>query len=370
MEGQWQPPGGAGAPGHPGIPGAQPQQQVKLGWGAKFSPTPLALQPEAPPGGPGPHPPRAVFVNPETGKPATIIEAGVPLDRSGGGGLGPAAAVPMPFEQELPIEPLYNYSTIDERIANLNDQPVGPTHSRRWNSDSLAGDWDDWSSDSGSLSSSMNSGYSGHSGSFNSPAPSDGYANTIIDELDHMAKINDDELMAMFMNTASLDTLSTGEGGKGRRDREKGSGKKASPTGGSGKGGKELDPKRAKRILANRQSAQRSRMRKLQYIEDLEKNLAKANEELSALVPELKGMTGRARDLQAKNLKLRGLIALLEKDAHQSAAGNAQLLLQVNAARAQQGLAPLAVEIVDPGRLLPVPPTLQPAGAAVTVSTS
>ena len=62
---------------------------------------------------------------------------------------------------------------------------------------------------------------------------------------------------------------------------------------------------------------------------------------------------------------------LLEKDARHSAAGNAQLLLQVDAARAQQGLAPLAVEIVDPARLLPVPPTLQPAaGAAVAVSMS
>ena len=35
----------------------------------------------------------------------------------------------------------------------------------------------------------------------------------------------------------------------------------------------ELDPKRAKRILANRQSAQRSRMRKLQYISELEKSV-------------------------------------------------------------------------------------------------
>lgn len=37
----------------------------------------------------------------------------------------------------------------------------------------------------------------------------------------------------------------------------------------------ELDPKRAKRILANRQSAQRSRMRKLQYISELEKSVTR-----------------------------------------------------------------------------------------------
>ena len=41
-----------------------------------------------------------------------------------------------------------------------------------------------------------------------------------------------------------------------------------------------LDPKRAKRILANRLSAQRSRMRKLHYITGLEQNVAKLGAEI------------------------------------------------------------------------------------------
>jgi hypothetical protein len=74
-----------------------------------------------------------------------------------------------------------------------------------------------------------------------------------------------------------------------------------SQTGGSGGGGggtqtrtnaldtTTLDPRRAKRILANRQSAQRSRMKRLQYIHDLEGRSAAA----SATAKELQGELDR-----------------------------------------------------------------------------
>jgi hypothetical protein len=44
-----------------------------------------------------------------------------------------------------------------------------------------------------------------------------------------------------------------------------------------------LDPKRAKRILANRQSAARSKERKLRYIGELERRVAVLENEVSEL---------------------------------------------------------------------------------------
>ena len=57
-----------------------------------------------------------------------------------------------------------------------------------------------------------------------------------------------------------------------------------SADGGAGPGG----PKRlSRRIIANRQSAQRSRLRKLQYISDLEANISGLNDQVSQLGPQL-----------------------------------------------------------------------------------
>ncbi|KAG8386830.1 hypothetical protein BUALT_Bualt03G0189900 [Buddleja alternifolia] len=50
-------------------------------------------------------------------------------------------------------------------------------------------------------------------------------------------------------------------------------------------GDKIVDPKRIKRILANRQSAQRSRVRKLQYISELERSVNSLQAEVSVLSP-------------------------------------------------------------------------------------
>lgn len=48
-------------------------------------------------------------------------------------------------------------------------------------------------------------------------------------------------------------------------------------------GGKKL----TRRVIANRQSAQRSRLRKLQYISDLESNIKGLNDQVSQLGPQL-----------------------------------------------------------------------------------
>ena len=50
---------------------------------------------------------------------------------------------------------------------------------------------------------------------------------------------------------------------------------------------KEDDPRRVKRIIANRQSAQRSRMRKLQYTEELEKSVQRLHTEINQLMPQV-----------------------------------------------------------------------------------
>eukprot|EP00850_Spirogloea_muscicola_P025888 SM004692S16804 [mRNA] locus=s4692:96:776:- [translate_table: standard] len=61
------------------------------------------------------------------------------------------------------------------------------------------------------------------------------------------------------------------------------------------------DPKRAKRILANRQSAQRSRVRKLQYISELEKRVNLLQQEIAALAPQVLFLDRQRASLGAEN---------------------------------------------------------------------
>ncbi|XP_020577554.1 basic leucine zipper 6-like [Phalaenopsis equestris] len=75
-----------------------------------------------------------------------------------------------------------------------------------------------------------------------------------------------------------------------------------------------VDPKRVKRILANRQSAQRSRVRKLQYIVDLEKNVATLEAEIAVLKPQVASIDQRRSALSAGNSQLKQRIAALAQD--------------------------------------------------------
>ncbi|VAI15918.1 unnamed protein product [Triticum turgidum subsp. durum] len=84
------------------------------------------------------------------------------------------------------------------------------------------------------------------------------------------------------------------------------------------------DPKRVKRILANRQSAQRSRVRKLQYISELERSVTGLQMEVSALSPRVAFLDHQRSLLTVGNSHLRQRIAALAqdkifKDAHQEA---------------------------------------------------
>ncbi|XP_030549816.1 basic leucine zipper 6-like [Rhodamnia argentea] len=84
------------------------------------------------------------------------------------------------------------------------------------------------------------------------------------------------------------------------------------------------DPKRVKRILANRQSAQRSRVRKLQYISELERSVNALQSEVSALSPRVAFFDHQRLILTVDNSALKQRIAALAqdkifKDAHQEA---------------------------------------------------
>ncbi|XP_057954957.1 basic leucine zipper 61-like [Malania oleifera] len=84
------------------------------------------------------------------------------------------------------------------------------------------------------------------------------------------------------------------------------------------------DPKRVRRILANRQSAQRSRVRKLQYISDLERSITSLQTEVSMLSPRVAFLDHQRLLLNVDNSALKQRIAALAqdkvfKDAHQEA---------------------------------------------------
>ncbi|KAL3508724.1 hypothetical protein ACH5RR_028125 [Cinchona calisaya] len=85
-----------------------------------------------------------------------------------------------------------------------------------------------------------------------------------------------------------------------------------------------VDPKRIKRILANRQSAQRSRVRKLQYISELERSVTTLQTEVSALSPRVAFLDHQRLILNVDNSALKQRIAALAqdkifKDAYQEA---------------------------------------------------
>nr|CAB3501877.1 unnamed protein product [Digitaria exilis] len=85
-----------------------------------------------------------------------------------------------------------------------------------------------------------------------------------------------------------------------------------------------VDPKRVKRILANRQSAQRSRVRKLHYISELERSVTSLQTEVSALSPRVAFLDHQRSLLTMGNSHLKQRIAALAqdkifKDAHQEA---------------------------------------------------
>mmetsp|Transcript_20737 Transcript_20737/g.28709 ORF Transcript_20737/g.28709 Transcript_20737/m.28709 type:complete len:281 (-) Transcript_20737:74-916(-) len=100
---------------------------------------------------------------------------------------------------------------------------------------------------------------------------------------------------------------------------------------------KDLDPKRAKRILANRQSAQRSRMRKLRYISELEKNVSKLHREVDELGPRLTKKIEEFDALQNTCQQLRHKQAQAIQMARISAMRTEQLNEEIESLRQMNG---------------------------------
>ncbi|CAN8254297.1 unnamed protein product [Cochlearia groenlandica] len=98
----------------------------------------------------------------------------------------------------------------------------------------------------------------------------------------------------------------------------------ANQNSGDSSGNRIHDPKRVKRILANRQSAQRSRVRKLQYISELERSVTSLQTEVSVLSPRVAFLDHQRLLLNVDNSAIKQRIAALAqdkifKDAHQEA---------------------------------------------------
>ncbi|KAL5793677.1 hypothetical protein ACOSP7_002271 [Xanthoceras sorbifolium] len=126
-----------------------------------------------------------------------------------------------------------------------------------------------------------------------------------------------------------------------------------------------VDPKRVKRILANRQSAQRSRVRKLQYISELERSVTSLQAEVSVLSPRVAFLDHQRLLLNVDNSALKQRIAALAqdkifKDAHQEA-------LKREIERLRQVYHQQNLKKMENNNNGPSPPPLQSAEAKVSM---
>ncbi|KMT01898.1 hypothetical protein BVRB_9g209240 [Beta vulgaris subsp. vulgaris] len=127
-----------------------------------------------------------------------------------------------------------------------------------------------------------------------------------------------------------------------------------------------VDPKRVKRILANRQSAQRSRVRKLQYISELERSVTALQSEVSALSPRVAFLDHQRMILNVDNSTLKAKIAALAqdkifKDAHQEAMKREierlrQVYYQQNLNKTESIVPPPSSSSLPPTTAQPPPP--------------
>ncbi|KAL0022123.1 hypothetical protein WJX79_004146 [Trebouxia sp. C0005] len=97
-----------------------------------------------------------------------------------------------------------------------------------------------------------------------------------------------------------------------------------------GKGGK------VKRVLANRQSAQRSRIRKLQHISELEETLQGLQDDVHKLSPQLTKMQAKQADLDNENQELRQKLSSLLQESRHKESVNQALITEVSELRLKQ----------------------------------
>ncbi|XWS55497.1 hypothetical protein CRYUN_Cryun09bG0005300 [Craigia yunnanensis] len=76
----------------------------------------------------------------------------------------------------------------------------------------------------------------------------------------------------------------------------------------------DIDPKKIKRLLANRVSAQKSRLRKLEYIEKLKKDINTEQARVSLIAPQVAFYEFQRRILQKENNAMKQRMETLEKE--------------------------------------------------------
>ncbi|XP_020233663.1 transcription factor VIP1 [Cajanus cajan] len=96
-----------------------------------------------------------------------------------------------------------------------------------------------------------------------------------------------------------------------------------------------IDPKRAKRILANRQSAARSKERKIRYTSELERKVQTLQTEATNLSAQLTMLQRDTTDLTAENKELKLRLEALEQEAQLREDLNEALKEELQRLRAQ-----------------------------------
>ncbi|KAK1437882.1 hypothetical protein QVD17_03682 [Tagetes erecta] len=89
------------------------------------------------------------------------------------------------------------------------------------------------------------------------------------------------------------------------------------------------DPKRVKRILANRQSAARSKERKMRYIAELENKVQTLQNEATTLYAQVTSLQGDLTSLTSQNNELKFRLQAMEEQAHLRDALNDTLTAEV-----------------------------------------
>ncbi|KAF6244144.1 hypothetical protein COO60DRAFT_97923 [Scenedesmus sp. NREL 46B-D3] len=99
-----------------------------------------------------------------------------------------------------------------------------------------------------------------------------------------------------------------------------------------------LDPKRVKRIMANRQSAARSKERRTSYTMQLESKLQSIHNEVDRLNAQLEGMQGQGKLLLQARRELEQQVESMQQQLGQAAADNQVLTAELFALQSALGL--------------------------------
>ncbi|GAB4845132.1 hypothetical protein Ancab_038535 [Ancistrocladus abbreviatus] len=126
-----------------------------------------------------------------------------------------------------------------------------------------------------------------------------------------------------------------------------------------------IDPRRAKRILANRQSAARSKERKLRYTSELEKKVQTLQTEATTLSAQVTMLQRDTTGLNTENRELKLRLQALEQQAQLRDALNETLREEVQRLRLATGQSP-SISANAPKRGLPPQFSLQPHGTKLT----